>query len=304
MSAMSAESLVIGSSGDRDDPTTDKGLALMDDLPRDCIETIISYTSPRDVCRLTCLNRTFADAIHSDTVWGNLLPTDYALVYPQAAGLSSKREIVETLARGISLDHGLQRYVLLRRSGGACRLLSVAAMTLASGDDSRFWRWDFSRSSCFFRVAHLLAVCWLEVSGTWRCSLPPGTYSVIWRLKVANPEGGRFRFLSWKKPLCFVVTTADDQLLEKELDLGHVHLEVFEEWFEFEVGQVVVHGMGREAMQLDLCYSIKEQDCSYWKGGLLLDCLALCPSAAQDELACIKHPAVATEKLRVRPGVF
>ncbi|KAL3683782.1 hypothetical protein R1sor_001804 [Riccia sorocarpa] len=304
MSLAVVESSLRGSSLEQGNTTTDDGLAVMDDLPKDCIEAIISHTSPWDACRLACLNRTFADVVRSDTLWGNLLPSDYARVYPQATALGSNREIVETLARGIPLDHGLERYLLLRRSGGVCRLLSVAAMTIAWGDDSRFWRWDFSRSSCFSRVAHLLAVCWLDVSGTWRCTLPPGTYSVVWRLKVANPQGGRFRFLSWKKPLRFVVTTAHDQVLEKDLDLGQVHINVFEEWFEFEVGQIVVHGLGREAKQLDVVYSIEEHDCSYWKGGLLLDCLALRPSSAQNELVYIKHPAVQTEKLRVRPGVF
>ncbi|OAE21197.1 hypothetical protein AXG93_4012s1280 [Marchantia polymorpha subsp. ruderalis] len=267
---------------------------LLEELPEDCIESIISYTSPWYACRLACLNRTLASAVRSDTVWGGMLPSDHALVYPRAAHLS-KREIVEALAEGISLDQGRQRYVLLRRSGGICRQLSVAAIlcTLLA----QFITIDPM-------VAHLLAVCWLEVTGTWKCSLPPGIYSVVWRLKVANPQGGRCQFLSWKKPLSFVVNTSDDQDLEKELDLGQIQTNVFEEWFEFEVGQIVVRGKGREVKQLHLFFSIKEVDCTYWKGGLFLDCLALRPATAQDEPVYTKPSRADWKKMRVRPGVF
>lgn len=164
--------------------------------------------------------------------------------------------------------------------------------------------WTHLVSAWDLQVAHLLAVCWLEVTGTWKCSLPPGIYSVVWRLKVANPQGGRCQFLSWKKPLSFVVNTSDDQDLEKELDLGQIQTNVFEEWFEFEVGQIVVRGKGREVKQLHLFFSIKEVDCTYWKGGLFLDCLALRPATAQDEPVYTKPSRADWKKMRVRPGVF
>ena len=162
------------------------------------------------------------------------------------------------------------------------------------------------------QVAHLLAVCWLEITGTWSCSLPPGSYTAVWRLRVANPQGGRFYFLSWKCPLTFSIATADGQVLEKSLNLSQVPGTAFEEWFEFEVGDIRVL-KGKESSsssssaaavhQVDLEYGIREIDCTYWKGGLFLDCLTLRPSGCCDE----GRPAVKDRelsKIRGQTGVF
>ena len=152
------------------------------------------------------------------------------------------------------------------------------------------------------QVAHLLAICWLEVRGTWSCSLPPGSYSAVWRLRVANPQGGRFYFLSWQKPLSFTITTSDGQALEKTLDLSQAPGKSFEDWVEFEVGTFTVPGEGFSVKQVGIAYAIWETDCAYWKGGLYLDCLTLKPAGCQENVQPLKDTEFT--KIRGHPGVF
>jgi hypothetical protein len=126
------------------------------DLPEDCIATITSHTTPIDAARLTRVCSAFKRAIDSDAVWENFLPSDYKTTlktWPTSG--SKKKDIVMTMANGVFLDQGLQKYVLLRRTRGVCRVLSVAAMNVAGGQDTRFWRWEQSRSSCFGKVVLL-----------------------------------------------------------------------------------------------------------------------------------------------------
>lgn len=155
------------------------------------------------------------------------------------------------------------------------------------------------------QVAHLLASRWLNVSGTWKCRLPPGTYSAIWRLRFANPLGGRQSFLSWEKPLSFTVTALNGQKLERDLDLGQVESNIFQEWMEFEVGQIVVRGERMQAQEFDLLYMIQELDASKWKGGLFIDFLALRPTCIQSE-RIFSEGAAGSESItrRISRGVF
>lgn len=132
------------------------------DLPEDCIATIISHTTPIDAARLTRVCSAFKRAIESDAVWENFLPSDYKTTlktWPSSG--SKKKDIVMTMANGVFLDQGLQKYVLLRRTRGVCRVLSVEAMNVAGGQDTRFWRWEQSRSSCFGKVVLLVLLSFI-----------------------------------------------------------------------------------------------------------------------------------------------
>ncbi|KAH9570875.1 hypothetical protein CY35_02G063900 [Sphagnum magellanicum] len=274
------------------------------DLPEDCIATIISHTTPIDAARLTRVCSAFKRAIESDAVWENFLPSDYKTTlktWPSSG--SKKKDIVMTMANGVFLDQGLQKYVLLRRTRGVCRVLSVEAMNVAGGQDTRFWRWEQSRSSCFGKIAHLLAVCWLEINGTWSCSLPPGSYTAVWRLRIANPQGGRFHFLSWKLPLTFCISIGDGEAVERQLSLSQVPSGGFQEWFEFEVGEITIKGSTSTVKQVDVMYAVRETDCTYWKGGLFVDCLTLRPSDCKENI----QPSLCDldlSKIRGHPGVF
>lgn len=47
------------------------------DLPEGCIENVLSFTTPRDVARLSLVSSTFRSAAESDSVWDKFLPSDY-----------------------------------------------------------------------------------------------------------------------------------------------------------------------------------------------------------------------------------
>ncbi|KAH7521813.1 hypothetical protein FEM48_Zijuj07G0072000 [Ziziphus jujuba var. spinosa] len=58
-------------------------------LPEECISHIISFTSPRDACRLSLVCPLFRSAIDSDVVWRKFLPHDYHQILSNSALASS-----------------------------------------------------------------------------------------------------------------------------------------------------------------------------------------------------------------------
>ncbi|KAH7521807.1 hypothetical protein FEM48_Zijuj07G0071400 [Ziziphus jujuba var. spinosa] len=58
-------------------------------LPEECISHIISFTSPRDACRLSLVCPLFRSAIDSDVVWRKFLPHDYHQILSNSAFASS-----------------------------------------------------------------------------------------------------------------------------------------------------------------------------------------------------------------------
>ena len=146
------------------------------------------------------------------------------------------------------------------------------------------------------------AVCWFAVNGKWEGTFTPGEYSVCWRLKVVNPQGGQQHFLAWKKPLRFSLSYLGISV-QKELDLRNLPRNGFEKWFEFMVGEIVVRGIYDSAVKLKIEFGIEEIDCSFWKGGLFLDCLTVRPSHC-DETIYRTQPELDASAARGRPGVF
>jgi hypothetical protein len=53
------------------------------DLPEGCIENVLSFTTPRDVARLSLVSSTFRSAAESDSVWDKFLPFDYRSIISQ-----------------------------------------------------------------------------------------------------------------------------------------------------------------------------------------------------------------------------
>lgn len=102
----------------------------------------------------------------------------------------------------------------------------------------------------------------------------------------------------------FTVSSSDGQDLFRHLDLSQAPKRGYEEWFEFEVGQITIRGPRLCVTHLNLEFDIKELDCSYWKGGLYLDCLTLRPTACIDDIYKNSHDEKYVSRLRGRPGVF
>ncbi|KAK4848585.1 hypothetical protein QYF36_014773 [Acer negundo] len=47
-------------------------------LPEGCIAAVISFTTPRDACRLACVSTTFKSAADSDIISDRFLPHEYS----------------------------------------------------------------------------------------------------------------------------------------------------------------------------------------------------------------------------------
>ncbi|KAK3193777.1 hypothetical protein Dsin_025087 [Dipteronia sinensis] len=62
--------------GETVEQATKKGTEMMD-LPEGCIATIISFTSARDACRLSCVNSLFKSVADSNVVWDHFCPDYY-----------------------------------------------------------------------------------------------------------------------------------------------------------------------------------------------------------------------------------
>lgn len=81
-----------------------------DDLLVECISNIISFTSPRDVCVIAAVSKTFASAAQSDSVWEKFLPQEYAARISQPRVFSSKKEIYFALCDQFLVEDGKKVY--------------------------------------------------------------------------------------------------------------------------------------------------------------------------------------------------
>jgi len=271
---------------------------LMGELPENCISRILCFTTPRDVCRLSAVNRTFSLAGNSDFVWEKMLPIQYPHLLQRLDSplqLSSKRELYFTLCHPNLIDGRAKKFWIERATGKLCFMLSARDLDISQGDDNHCWHWISQDDSSFKEIAELLAVCRLDVQGQFDCKfLSPGTaYTVSFKLKLhESPHGidqfdrGFLLFLrrmyAWaRKPVKFLVTTpcGDHQESARYLSNTDATVEnegyqmtpfrhVEEGWMEFDVGRFVVEEEEDNPGLIKFC--MREWKGGYWKGGLLL----------------------------------
>ncbi|XP_044498589.1 putative F-box protein PP2-B12 [Mangifera indica] len=93
-------------------------------LPEDCIAAIISFTTPRDACRLSLVSSIFKSAAESDIVWECFLPHDYKSIIsyssspPYLLSLPSKKELFLSLCdHMIMIDDGQTVFYMRKQSG-------------------------------------------------------------------------------------------------------------------------------------------------------------------------------------------
>ncbi|KAK2640873.1 hypothetical protein Ddye_022636 [Dipteronia dyeriana] len=128
-------------------------------LPEDCIAAVISFTNPRDACRLACVSTTFRSAADSDTVWDRFLLPEYlsAISYPVSDSSSStwsalsKKELYLRACPSL-IHNGKLSFWLDHPSGKKCYMISARELTItwAGRDTTDYWRWidDFPGARC------------------------------------------------------------------------------------------------------------------------------------------------------------
>ncbi|KAE8671006.1 putative receptor serine-threonine protein kinase [Hibiscus syriacus] len=142
------------------------------DLPQDCIAAIISFTSPRDACRLSLVSTTLKSVSESDAVWESFLPSEYRASLPSSICCPSEKQLYLRLSEIPLLIHGGRKSLQLERgSGKKIYMLSARDLSIIWGDTPTYWRWISMPESRFEEVAELMNVCWFEVRGKIAISL-------------------------------------------------------------------------------------------------------------------------------------
>ncbi|KAF8015457.1 hypothetical protein BT93_H1080 [Corymbia citriodora subsp. variegata] len=139
-------------------------------LPEGCISSIVSLTSPADVCRLTSVSPDFKSVCDSNVVWASFLPLDCRQMASRS--FSSLKELYFSLCdEPVLISDGKMSFSLDKHSGKKCIMLSARALSL-----TMYWSWYRMPNSRFAEVAELNEVWWLEINGTISsCMLSPGT---------------------------------------------------------------------------------------------------------------------------------
>lgn len=279
---------------------------LMGELPENCISHILCFTTPRDVCRLSAVNRTFSLAGNSDFVWEKMLPTQYPHLLERLDSplqFSSKRELYFILCHSNLIDDRTKKFWIERATGKLCFMLSARDLDICQGDDNHCWHWVSQDDTSFKEIAELLAVCRLDVQGQFDCKLLSSgiAYAVSFRLKLhESPRGtdqfdrGFLLFLrrmyAWvRKPVKFLLTTPwgdhqesarylsnTDAAVEKEGYQLTPFRHVEEGWMEFDAGRFVVEEEDNPGL---IKFCMREWEGGYWKGGLLLGGVKIQPTS-------------------------
>ncbi|TXG48615.1 hypothetical protein EZV62_024490 [Acer yangbiense] len=201
----------------------------MIELPEGCIATVISFASPRDACRFSCVNSVFKSAAESDAVWDRFLPPDYRSLISDSdfcsssslpsLGFPSKKDLFLSLCHNpILIDEGKMSFQLDKPSGKKCYMISATNLTIVWGDTPTYWRWTSVPESRFPKVAELIRVCWLEIrSKINTCILSPmttyGAYLVFKLVIVA------FGFVNQPVEVSFGLVGSDSHKRAVYLDL-------------------------------------------------------------------------------------
>jgi hypothetical protein len=86
-----------------------KIMVAFEELPEECISTILSRTTPLDAGRLSLVSKNFLSAAESDAVWNQFLPSDYShfiLHSPLLANIPTKKALYLALSdRPIIIDN-------------------------------------------------------------------------------------------------------------------------------------------------------------------------------------------------------
>nr|XP_023897431.1 F-box protein PP2-B10-like [Quercus suber] len=267
-------------------------------LPEECISEIVSWTSPKDACRACVVSPKFREAAESDVVWERFLPSDYESIIARSSDLnySSKKELYLCLSENpILIDDSEKRFFLDKLNGKKCYLLSARELTIAWGDDSRYWRWVSLPESRFPEVVELNYVALFDISGKMSTSMlsPKTNYAAYLVYKLTKEAFG------FDRPLlrASVGTTGGGGVYEQTVGLGLPAVEPKQQdqvvlpqqqqqqhtsrpkqrndgWLEIELGQFF-KGRG-EADELQ--FGLKEVKSLSMKNGLIVGGIKIRPT--------------------------
>ncbi len=248
-------------------------LTNLSELPEKCISAILSFTTPRDICRLAAVSTLFRSAANSDSVWNKFLPQQCYQILPRAVtpvAFASKRELYFRLCDSILIDEGRKIFWLERSTAKIGYMLSARELTIVWSDTSKYWRWITRDDSRFVELAELLKVCWLEIKSEIDCTLlsPDTEYTVVFVLKL---EAGSYGFRG--RAMHFNVTTSERELIHKQQPLLEGEGVANDGWMEVVGGEFIV----RDGYS-SVIFCMKDPG-GPWKRGLLVDGVKIEPKS-------------------------
>uniref|UniRef100_A0A5B7BLC7 Putative F-box protein PP2-B10-like n=1 Tax=Davidia involucrata TaxID=16924 RepID=A0A5B7BLC7_DAVIN len=120
-------------------------------LPEECVSVILSFTSPRDACRLSLTSSEFSSAALSESVWERFLPSDYEEIISRSVApvvFTSMRDLFFRLCDSpILLRGSAMSFALDKGTGKKCYMLGSRELSIARGNTQYQWRWTRSLES-------------------------------------------------------------------------------------------------------------------------------------------------------------
>ncbi|KAH9318912.1 hypothetical protein KI387_020681, partial [Taxus chinensis] len=124
------------------------------DLPENCISTILSFTTAKDVCRFAAVSLAWRSAANSDMVWESMITFHYGQNISEAVSplaFSSKKQLYFCLVR----DHATKSIWVDGSTGKIGCMISARDLSIAWGDNNAYWEWVRRDDSRFEQVAKL-----------------------------------------------------------------------------------------------------------------------------------------------------
>ncbi|CAI0593672.1 unnamed protein product [Linum tenue] len=255
----------------------------MNDLPQDLIANVLSFTGPRESCRLAVVSSTFWSASLSDTVWDRFLPPDILSILSRTTNASdpdfasNKKDLFLRLCeRPILIDGGRKSFSLDKRTGKKCYMISSRDLHIIWGDTPRYWKWVPESDSRFREVAELVGVCWLELKGTIPTTmLSPSTLYTAY-LVFRSPQGG-YGFDYQPVEVSVGLSGSDKTVRSVYLDAG-MPKERGDGSYEVELGDFFTkEGVGEGELEMYLA----EVKGGNWKGGIFVEGIEIIPKEAK-----------------------
>ncbi|XP_078440393.1 F-box protein PP2-B1-like [Wolffia australiana] len=250
-------------------------------LPEGCISQIISFTSPRDSCRLAAVSTVFKSAAESDALWERFLPSDAQEWISRADGrieYPSIKDLYFGLCNSVLIDGGRKSFAIERSSGKKIFLLSAKELRIIWSDSPNYWQWVSTSGSRFSSVALLRSVCWLEIRGRINCQMlsEKMNYVVLLVFKIARNSNG-LDFPQQASIKIGVVNSERTVCLHPRnspLDNDQLPRERADGWMEIEMGTFFCD----DARQGEVEFSLTETVGGHWKYGLLVEGIELRPA--------------------------
>ncbi|GLT87645.1 hypothetical protein SLE2022_057180 [Rubroshorea leprosula] len=224
-------------------------------LTPDCLEPIISFTSPLDACRWSVVSRSFNSVAKSNGVWVKFLRSDYRNLVPASLSTLSLKDLYLSFCdHPVLIEDGRKGFSLHKRSGQKCYMLAVRDLAITWGDTPHYWGWNSIQDSRFPESAELLDVCWFEVNGRIStCKLSSMTHY--------NLTEGLQRT---------VFLHAEDEDVQNDYQYP---IERGDDWLELELGEFFIEGGEDGQLEIRIFHF---NGC--WKSGVIIEGIEIRPN--------------------------